>query len=149
MENYVLKKNNKNKKINKFDFKEKGYIFKPNIKSKNLIQISSLSITNLEITNTILKKKLDKSFRKLASIILNVLNDDDSTSGDVAIVLNELAKEKNVVTRKYKDYLKKEEQTKYLKRLKVLETQLKEKIVYLKLKEEKVLTENLEHGHSR
>lgn len=149
MENYVLKKNNKNKKINKFDFKEEGYIFKPNIKSKNLIQISSLSITNLEITNTILKKKLDKSFRKLASIILNVLNDDDSTSGDVAIVLNELAKEKNVVTRKYKDYLKKEEQTKYLKRLKVLETQLKEKIVYLKFKEEKVLTENLEHGHSR
>lgn len=149
MEKYVIKKKNKNKKIGKFDFKEEGYVFKPNIKSANLIQISSLSITNLEITNSILKKKLDKSFRKLAAIILSVLNDEDTTCADAAIALNELTKEKNVVVRKYKEYLKKEEQEKYLKRLKVLEGQLKEKLVYLKLEEEKVLSENLEHGHSR
>lgn len=149
MEHYVIKKKNKNKKLNKFDFEETGYVFKPNIKSPNLIKITSLSITNLEITNSILIKKLDKSFRKLAAIILSVLNDEEATSGDATIALNELAKEKGIITRKYREYLKKEEQEKYLKRLKVLEKEVKEKLVTLKLVEGKVYEEELEKGHSR
>lgn len=149
MEYYVIKKKNKNKKLSKFDFEEEGYVFKPNIKNPNLIQMSSLSIPNLEMTNRILTKKLDKSFRRLASLILSILKEEDTTSGGIAIALNELTKEKSVVQRKYKEYLKKEEQEKYLKRLKVLEEQLKEKLVYLKLEEEKVYEEQLEKGHSR
>lgn len=149
MEYYVIKKKNKNKKLSKFDFKEEGYVFKPNIKSPNLIQMSSLSITNLEITNSILTKKLDKTFRKLAAFILSVLKDEDATSDSAAIALNELTKEKMVIQRKYKEYLKTEEHEKYLKRLKVLEGQLKEKLIYLKLEEEKIYEEQLEKGHSR
>lgn len=149
MENYIIKKKNKNKKLNKFNFLEEGYVFKPNIKSDNLIKISSLSITNLEMTNTILKKKLDASFRKLAAIILRVLNGEDTTSGDVAIALDELSREKERTLTKYKEYLKKEEYEKYGKRLKVLEHELKEKLVVLKLEEERVYAENLEKGHSR
>ena len=149
MEKYVIKKRNKNKKISKFDFKEEGYVFKPNIKSKNMIEITSLSITNPEITNSILKKKLDKSFRKLMSFILSAIKDEDASSGDLMIALNELTKEKNVIERKYKEYIKKEEREKYLKRIKVLESDLKEKIVYLNLFEERVRSEELEKGHSR
>lgn len=149
MKYYVIKKKNKNKKLNKFNFEEEGYVFKPNIKSPNLIQMNRLSITNLEITNSILTKKLDKSFRKLAALILSILKDEDATSDSAAIALNELTKEKSVIQRKYKEYLKKEEQEKYLKRLKVLEGQLKEKLVYLKLEEEKIYEGRLEKGHSR
>ncbi len=149
MEKYIIKKKNKNTKLYKFDFKKDGYVFKPNIKSTNLIQVSNLSITNLEMTNSILKRKLDKSFRKLASIILRLLQDDDSTSGDIVIALNELTKEKGILNYKYQEYLKKEELEKHLKRLKILEGQLKEKLVYLQLKEEKNLMETLERGHSR
>lgn len=149
MENYIIKKRNKNKKISKFDFEETGYVFKPNIKSKNLIEITNLSILNVELTNVILKKKLDKSFRKLARIILSVLKDEDSDSGDVLIALDELAKEKSIITRKYKEYLKKEERDKYLKRLNLLEAQLKEKLFYLNLIEERKRAETMEKGHSR
>lgn len=149
METYVIKKRNKNRKWSKFPFEEEGYVFKPNIKSPNLIQMSSLSITNLEITNSILTKKLDKSFRKLAALILSVLKDEDATSDSAVIALDELTKEKSIIQRKYKEYLKKEEKEKYLRRLKVLEEQLKEKLVYLKLEEEKVYEEHLEKGHSR
>lgn len=149
MENYVIKKKNKNKKLNKFNFKEEGYVFKPNIKSNNLIKISSLSITNLEFTNSILKKKLDTSFRKLAAIILRVLNSDDVASGDATIALDELFREKEKMKNKYQEYLKKEEYEKYMKRLKVLENELKEKLVVLKLEEERIYTESLEKGRSR
>ncbi len=149
MENYVIKKKNKNKKLNKFNFKEEGYVFKPNIKSNNLIKISSLSITNLEFTNSILKKKLDTSFRKLAAIILRVLNSNDVASGDATIALDELSREKEKMKNKYQEYLKKEEYEKYMKRLKVLENELKEKLVVLKLEEERIYTESLEKGRSR
>ena len=104
-------------------------MFKPNIKKKDLIEISSLSILNPEITNAILKKKCDKTFRKLATMILSLLKEED------------------VIQRKYKEYIKKEEKEKYLKRIKVLEAELKEKIILLNLQEQRSLEE--EKGHSR
>lgn len=146
MEYYVIKKKNKNQKLGKFHYEE-GYVFKPNIKKKDLIEISSLSILNPEITNAILKKKCDKTFRKLATMILSLLKEEDATTGEAMIALNELEKEKYVIQRKYKEYIKKEEKEKYLKRIKVLETELKEKMILLNLQEQRSLEE--EKGHSR
>ena len=98
MEYYVIKKRNKNKKLGKFNFDEKGYVFKPNIKSNGLIEITSLSITNPEITNSILKKKCDKSFRKLASMILKVLKDEDTSTGKCNDCFKRIRKRKNCAT---------------------------------------------------
>ncbi len=148
MNNYVIKKKNKNKKIGKFNYEEEGYLFKPNIKSNNLIKISNLSLMDKEMTIPILKKKLDKSFRKLASIILSVLNDEDTTSGDCIMALDEISKEKAIIRNKYKEYLEKQEQEKYLKRIKVLEQEVKEKIVAIRLLEE-TKEEELEKGRGR
>lgn len=149
MENYVIKKKNKNKKLSKFDFLDEGYVFKPNIKSSNLIAISSLSISNINITNSILKKKLETSFRHLASIIFRILESNEASSGDVTIALNELCKEKEKFKIKYQKFLKMEEQKKYLKRLKILEGQLKEKLVTLRINEEMFYAEDIENTHGR
>ena len=148
MEKFVIKKKNKNKKIQKFNFEEMGYVFTPNIKSDGMIKITELSMSNVAYTHPILKKKLDKSFRKLASLILNVLESEDTTAGDVVIALNELTKEKSVLQRKYKEYIKKEEKEKYLKRLKVLEEQLKQKMLYVQMAKPVYEEERIE-GHSR
>lgn len=144
MKNYCLKKKNKNKKLVKFDFQDEGFIFKPNIKNKDLIKVDCFSLKNEEMISNVLKKKIDKSFRNLVRIIISVLNDEDTTSGDVVIALNELAKEKSIIERKYKEYLKKEERDKYLKRIKAMEIELKEKITYFK-----TLNEERENSHSR
>ena len=149
MENYVIKKKNTNKKLSKFNFLEEGYVFKPNIKNPNLIKITSLSITNIKITNSILKKKLEVSFRHLASLLFRVLESDEASSTDVSIALNELSKEKEKVKNKYQKFLIQEEQEKYLKRLKVLEGRLKEKLVTLRLHEEMVYAEKIEKSKSR
>lgn len=141
---YLIKKKNKAKRIVKFNYEEIGYQFKPNIKNPNLIKITSLTIPNTDISSPILENKLDKSFRKLASIILSVLNDEDTTTGDILIALDEVSKQKSIILNKYKDYLKKQTGEKYLKRLKVLEAELKQKLVYVQNKEEV-----LEEGYSR
>lgn len=149
MENYIIKKKNKNKEIIKKISEKNGYVFKPNIKNNNLIKINTLTLQNNEMINGVLKRKLDKSFRKIAGVVLSILNstDDDTTSGDILIALNEIAKEKSIIAHKYSDYLKKEERDKYLKRLKIMEQELKEKMVYLKMSLS--MEEEREKGHSR
>ena len=130
MKKYVIKKKNKNKKISKFNYIEEGYCFKPNIKNEKLIKISSLHIMNQVVSNPLIKRKLDRSFRKLAAILFSVLHDEDTTDGDCIIALDEIAKEK------------------YLKRLKILEQEAKEKLVDIRLQEEKQM-EVLEKEKSR
>ncbi len=148
MKNYIIKKKNKNKKIGKFNYEEEGYSFKPNIKSPNLIKISSLNLMDKEATAPILEKKLNASFRKLAAIIYSILNDEDATSSDAIIALDEIAKEKSMIRNKYKEYLEKESLEKFLKRIKVMEQEVKEKIVELRIKEEQE-KQVLEKGRGR
>ena len=143
MKKYVIKKKNKNKKISKFNYIEEGYCFKP-----KLIKISSLHIMNQVVSNPLIKRKLDRSFRKLAAILFSVLHDEDTTDGDCIIALDEIAKEKSKINKEFTQYLKKEEQEKYLKRLKILEQEAKEKLVDIRLQEEKQM-EVLEKEKSR
>lgn len=132
---YIIKKKNKNKKIVEFIYEDCGYEFKPNIQNKHLIQISNLYILDEKLINKILVKKVEKSFRRLAAIALSVINDEDTTTGDAIIALDEVAKQKSIIIKKYKKYLKKEQEEKILKRLKVLEKDLKERLEMLQNEE--------------
>lgn len=133
---YLLKKKNKNKKIVELNYESNGYIFKPNIRSTNMIQISNLSLFDEKIIKIVLNNKINKSFSRLYSIISSVLNDEDTTSGDIIIALDEVAKEKAVILKKYSDYLEKQEKEELLKQLKLFEKELRNKIIY-EIEEEK------------
>jgi hypothetical protein len=132
---YVIKRKNRNKKIVSFAYDGLGYEFKPNIKSLNLVKISNLYMMDEVLIEKILIEKMNKSFRKLTAIVLSILNDDDTTSGDVVIALDEIAKEKSAILKKYCNYLKKEEYEKMLKRLKLYEEDLKKHLICIKEQE--------------
>lgn len=132
---YLVKRKNKNKKILKFVYDDCGYEFKPNIHNENLIQITNLYLLDEYSVSRILIKKQEKSFRRLAAIALSVITDEDATTGDALIALDEIARLKNIILKKHKEYLKKEEQDKILKRLKVLENDLKVRLEVLQNEE--------------
>ena len=132
---YLLKRKNKNKKILEFFYEDSGYEFKPNIQNDKLVKISNLYVIDEFLINKILIKKINKSFRRLAAISLSVINDDDATTGDAIIALDEIAKQKSIILKKYQKFLFKEEQDKILKRLKVLEKDLKERLIELQTEE--------------
>lgn len=134
---YFVKRKNKNKKLVDCINEEYGYEFKPNIKKDNLIQISHLYVLDERLINQILTKKIEKSFRRLAAITLSVINDEDSTTGDAIIALDEIAKQKSIIIKKYREYLKEEQEEKILKRLKLLEKELKEKLIMLQNEEKR------------
>lgn len=140
MEAYVLKKKNKNKQIVDMPNKDKGYILRPNIKNANLIQISSLFLFDEKLIEILITKQYEKSFRRLAAITYSVVNDEDSTSADAIIALDEVARQKSKLIRQDKKYLQKQEEERLLKRFKLIENELKAKLVVLKNEEEKSFT---------
>jgi len=132
---YQIKKKNKFKKIVKNNTQD-GFSFKPNFKKDNTIKITNLTIYNEECINTLLKQKINKEFKKVASIIIPLLNEDDAGTGDIAIALNELSKHKENLMHKYRKYLSNKEYEMELKRIKVLETELKNKLITIKEQED-------------
>ena len=80
----------------------------------------------------ILSKKIDKNFKRLAAITYDVINsDDDNTSTDATIALDEIAKLRSIILNKYQKFLEKEKEKKYIKSLRILENELRAKIVYI------------------
>lgn len=141
---YFVKRKNRNKKIVEFKYEEIGYEFKPNIHSPEFIQISNLHLMDENLINKILIKKAEKSFRRLAAIALSVINDEDSTTGDAVIALDEIAKQKSIILKKYHKYLQKDQEEKLLKRLKVVEKDLKLRLIDLQEQEK-----NYESSYTR
>ncbi len=140
LKSYVVKKKNKNKKISKFKIKTEGYEFKPNIRKNCLIKIDSLTVYNLEMIERLLEKKIEISFRKLTKLVFDEVNDEEGNQGGICIALNELTKMKSMIINEFKAFIKKSDYDKYMKRLKLFEKELKNKLIFLeekvKLKEE-------------
>ncbi len=137
---YILKKKNRNRKISKLVIEDCGYNFRPNIKNNNLIKISNLYLLNETLIQGLLEKQYEKSFRKLAAITYSVVNDEDATSADAIIALDEIARQKSRLIRQDKEYLQAKEEEKLLKRFKMLENELKARLVVLNSEEEKSYT---------
>lgn len=135
MANYIIKRKSvklKIKKIKRID----GYKLNPNIKNVKMVSIESLSIENEKCIDILITKKIDKSFRKITALYLSIMDDNDATSGDITIALNEIERLKNIIAYKYKEYLNEELVLKYLKRISLFEKNLQDKLNVLRLTEE-------------
>ena len=97
-------------------------------------------LLNETLIQGLLEKQYEKSFRKLAAITYSVVNDEDATSADAIIALDEIARQKSRLIRQDKEYLQAKEEEKLLKRFKMLENELKARLVVLNSEEEKSYT---------
>ena len=79
----------------------------------------------------------------LIKIIYDLITSDDTTSGDVLAAYTELDRIRNILLYKYNEYIRKEFIDKYLKKLYVLELELK-KVHVMELTEE--IEENKSKG---
>lgn len=144
MSNFLIIKEVKKRKVISFFEQEIGYELNPNIRNPKLIKIDKLFIMNEEGTNTLLCSKIEQNFHKLAAILLKALQDEEGSSSDTMLALNEIEKQKTILLTKYKDYIKKEELKKYINRLRMMEKEVKIKYVYLQNR-----VEESKKSHSR
>ena len=99
-----------------------SYSFSP---KKGYKRVKKITVLDQEILSKILEEKVTKSYNKLIKIIYDLINSEDTTSGDILVTFTEIDRIKDILLYKYNKKLKKEFIDKYLKKLYLLEQELK------------------------
>lgn len=127
-----------------------GYKFKPR-NHGNYVNVSQVTIVDGVMIDKILTIKFDKYFRKIVAMAMQVLNDDeDATDDDAQIVLDEIELVKEILLNKYNKYFRLEKEKLLLKKLHVIENEMrmkqvaiKQKAQYLQMQEERKMGRGL------
>ena len=139
MNSFILKNDDKEKKVLLYEEK-KSYSFTP---KKGYKRVKKITVLDKDMVSSILEDKIEKKYNLLIKIIYDLITSDDTTSGDVLAAYTELDRIRNILLYKYNEYIRKEFIDKYLKKLYVLELELK-KVHVMELTEE--IEENKSKG---
>lgn len=141
---YVLCKNYKNNELICMNYElTKGFKFKPKNKiSYNGIKVDEMIIINPSFVEKILKRKVKRKLDSYLKFLISILEDDNDDPTSLRNALNDLEKYKRTVINKYRDYLDKNYIDLLLKKINVLEKELKAKLILLI--EKNVYDKNLE-----
>ncbi len=127
-----------------------GYKFKPRQGNNNLIKVNEVTIVDRVMIDKILSMKFDKSFKQLVALALRVINDEDADDAEAEIVLDEVELVRQVLLNRYQKFLSYEKEQLFLKKLRIIENEIrvkqvkiKQKAIYLEQQEEK------SHGRGR
>ena len=132
MNSYILKNDEKKKKVLLYK-EQSGYSFSP---KKGYKRVKKITVLDADMVSSILESKIVKAYNRLLKIVYNlVTSGDETTSGDVLVAYTELDRIRNILLYKYNQYLKKEFIEKYMKKLYILELELK-KVHVLELTDE-------------
>ena len=116
---YVIKKRNKVYEVIDIEYPFKGFKFK----TKNE-DIESITIDNKKMIDKILTKKIDNMFKRLLMIVNNAFDSDDNPEG-TTIALDEITMIRNQIRNRYAKYLSDEKEALYLKKLELLEEEMR------------------------
>ena len=131
MSSYILKNNKEEHKVLLYHEKA-SYTFSP---KKGYNEVKKITILDPNMLNTLWEHKIDKEYSKLLKLIYSLVSNDDTTSTDVLIAYTEIERIKEYLLTLKNKGLKKELLDKYLKKLYILELELK-KIHVMELTEE-------------
>lgn len=144
---YKVAKNNNNVNISSLD-KLDGYDFSPRDKKSNIIKVTKVTLVDRKMIDRVLSLKFEKYFRRLATLALRVLEDDDSSDDSAAdIVLDEAKLVKEILENRYKKFLNYEKEQLFLKKIRIIENQLQMKKIEIKKKA--IYLETLEKSNTR
>lgn len=131
MNSYILKKNNKDEDILLYQEKV-SYSFTP---KKTYKWVKKVTVLDPDMLSGIWENKIIKEYNKLLKIIYSLISSDETDSSDVLVTYTELERLKQYLLSLEEKGLKKEFINKYLKKLYILELELK-KVHVMELTEE-------------
>ena len=110
-----------------------GYTFKPRPNS-NYIKVNKVTIVDRMMIDRILSMKFDKAFNRVVRLALRVINDDDATGDDCEIILGEVELVRQILLNRYQKYINQEKEKLFLKKLRLIENEMRMKQVQVKQK---------------
>lgn len=130
---YKLQKSNEKIEISNLDNNITGFIFTPqnNIAYAG-IEVNSMTVMNNSFIEKILKKKNERKLDHYLEYIINIIENDSDDSDDSALreALNSLTRYKDTINYKYRIYLDDTYINLLLKKIALIENELKSKIIY-------------------
>ena len=148
MKNYMVAKSNYKgeivfinyDKLDGYKVLPKNYINYPGIK------VNSLIIIKPSFIEKVLKKKVKRKLSYYLEYLINMTDDSDDSS-DFRQALNDITRFKEIVEYKYRKYLDDRYINLLLKKVSVLEREIKSKLVFKKMKQEENTIEKEEKSH--
>ncbi len=148
LKSYKIKKLNKTVSLDYPIEKIEGFKYVPKIKFHG--DINEILIVDKELIDGLILASFDKKYKKILEYYLSALGDDESSSGDkLMLALDELARLRNIIIKKYQKTLSKKMQDKLLKKIKILENEIRIKVIDYKIIKEQERTTVEEKSHSR
>ncbi|MGM9835064.1 MAG: hypothetical protein ACI31M_04740 [Bacilli bacterium] len=152
MAKYLIRKDKETNQIVYMEYDLHGYKFNPKKKNNNAyIEVNEVTIYNKTMIDAILTTKFNRTFKKLVVMAKRVIEEDeDATDDEIAICLDEVELVRQILVSKYESFLNHEKEQLFLKKLRLIENELRVKQILIK---EKALflqeQEELEHHHTR
>ena len=141
---YVIEKNGKDMKLVYYSVNMVGLGVEP----KNGVP----GLTIKAKKDAYIKQRINKKIDKVIKFMLRILNDEDTTEGDVGMVLDEINKLKGIVIKKYKEYMKVSEYKALLTKLIIIEEEFKKNYnqkLYMNYMNGSIYEEKISEGRSR
>ena len=120
-----------------------GYTFKPKKGVGNYIKVNEVKIVDKVMIDKILSIKFDKAFKQLVALALHVISDEDADESAAELVLDEVELVRQILLERYHKYLNYEKEKMFLKKLRIIENEIrvkqikiKQKAIYLEQQEE-------------
>lgn len=132
---YFVVKDRNDMSITYFEYdKVEGYDLNPkNVKIKDAIDVNKMIVVNPSMIEKLAFRKVSAKFEKLVRMLMFVLSEsnDDETGETYREALNYITKLRLEVLTKYKNKLKEEDLETMLKKLDILETEVKLRLNYM------------------
>lgn len=107
MRNYFINKDNKTGEIVYLEYDKNGYSVSPKTKKKDDIEVNKIVFVSPELTNKLIKKKLDIKINRLVKDYNTTYDDEDDDSASVRIrdKVREAERIKLTILNEYSKYL--------------------------------------------
>ena len=142
MASYLINKRHKDDSVVKFKDVD-GYTFRPRVSKNDYIKVKEVTIVEPQMIDRILSTKFDKSFKKIVELAMIVVNNDDADEGDCELVIDQAELLREILLTRYQKFLSYEKEQLFLKKLRLIENemrmkqvQIKQKAIYLEQQEE-------------
>lgn len=123
-------------KLHGFDVKPKG-----EVSMENMINVEKMIVINPSLIEKLVDKKCKRMLERILKMTSVIYNDDedDSDSGGLNEILNEINKFRNLIQNKYKEYMNQKEYKLLLKKLEIVENEIKLRKLAISIKQDEKL----------
>lgn len=131
---YKLHKTNDNKNLLDLkDGKIDGFRFAPKYTNEYMgMEVNKMVVINPSLIEKVLKKKIKRKLDLYLQFIVSVIDDEDTDPSNLRYVLDDLERYRRTIINKYQHYLDEKYINLLLKKIEVLNNELKTKLIYMR-----------------